>query len=139
MDLEVFRENIKPVREWLAAGAPRVNIGLYTDVGFNMADFISETEPDLDVKDHAGNECGTACCIAGYLALLLRRCGERGPASTLAQYHLGLDDYEAEQLFMGLGYNHNRALDEITPAEALAVIDHAIETGVIDWRVANRV
>lgn len=80
--------------------------------------------------------CGTACCIAGHIALLLGK-----PTSNVevvhevAQEWLQLSNAEAEELFIPQNFW------EKTERDAAAMLYHFADTceaegGVIDWSVA---
>lgn len=138
MDLEKFRKNIKPTLDWLKQGAPHIDEQFgYRDIGFNMGSFIDEGDDEWPIEDYSRQHCGTTCCIAGHVVITacLASGLKRSFRSTeeTAAYYLGLDEDEASMLFYVVG--PPRDLSSITPKQAARVIEHAMETGVIDWSV----
>jgi hypothetical protein len=110
--------------------------------GFNMAAYWAESGLD----DHTGHGCGTVGCIAGWTAMMFdadgnrlpqRSAGECGPladAPTDAAQAMGLSPAAAAELFLASGVD----LRSVTNCEAVAVLRHLAETGMVDWRVACR-
>lgn len=127
MDIEKFKKNIQPTLEWLRAGGDN-------EYKFDMEHFACRSR------------CGTTCCIAGHVALINEMNVDPMRASMLHREaalrdFLGLTIEEAFNLF----YCRPAANDslsswnimaEATPEQAVVVIEHAMETGVIDWEVA---
>lgn len=83
------------------------------------------------------NECGTAACIAGW-AILQFGDDDRKSHRSVAGGLLGLSDEQAIALFDPEGNDGTEAaLNHFTRARAVAVLDHYLETGKIDWRPVN--
>lgn len=91
--------------------------------------------------NHAAHTCNTPACIKGWAeALFAHRDMDLRDTGAL----IGLDDQESSDLFQG-GYALQNAcvslrvkqLDEVTTAQAVAVLDHYLLTGRIDWRAAR--
>lgn len=136
-------ENMKKLRNHLQA----VKDGTDGPVGFNMRVW-TPTKAVIDgfgglervYADHSGHDCGTVCCIAGHVALLEGyNTGPNAPrlydleVEHFARDYLGLDEWSSNRLFApGFAYN----IRNITLGDALRVIDHAIETGTVDWQEA---
>jgi hypothetical protein len=78
--------------------------------------------------------CGTACCIGGWAQKLYlpEYVGEHVEA---AGECIGLTRSQAAALFYPSGIDV--AYDDITLPHAVAVLDHYLETGDIDWAVAT--
>lgn len=80
-------------------------------------------------------ECGTVACIAGWASMVLGCDAERETHLQAAARHFGLDyDYARRNLFIPNG-SVSRAYSA-TPAQAVLVLDHLLNTGDADWRVA---
>ena len=113
----------------------------------------AEVSPDVAAKMHVATlrdflaalllyefdmtqwRCGTAACIGGWASTLANEGGEvrsSGEQWNDAVSYLGLTEKQARNLFMPDGWEH----DERSPAEAVAVLDHYLATGKIDWSVA---
>lgn len=125
------RENVKRVRDFLAELPPE---------RFDMRALISRGDHDLWLKGDAAfsvlNECGTAACIAGWAIYILI------PGAT--------SDLGAEGLYGLLGITPEQGVDLFEPdgfmepgrytiAQAVAVLDHLLATGKVDWSVAEGV
>lgn len=85
------------------------------------------TGGDAPISMNAFPECGTAACISGWAQLLF-------PAD--ADDVFGLESHEACELFMPRGWDDDKAYHLYTRARAVAVLDHLINTGEVDWSVA---
>jgi len=98
------------------------------------------------------NECGTSACIAGWAAvlgtgkpLMIRRTSwgedvtthEYGSIGEYAGEWLGLDAITENDLFYGEGDGYVVNLNDIDRAWAIRTLKHLLETGEVDWRVAN--
>lgn len=108
-------DNIKRVRDHIA-GLP--------DTLLDMAFFSMETS------------CGTSHCIAGWARCLLAPRSRRTD-SAVAQDLLGLSSDEAHDLFYCGGADDNDPAWLSKPSQAVAVLDHLIATGEVDWSVAR--
>jgi hypothetical protein len=103
------------------------------DLGFNMALLNGEGSADL-----SGHECGTVACIAGWTCAVAKI----APSFEGAREFLGLErkqssvsDYHNGNLFFpDLKSDHWDA----TPSQAVAVLRHLAETGIVDWSVASK-
>ena len=130
-------ELLKRIRNWIATPKPG-------EPNFNMGNFIyADIEPDENGEDHW---CNTCCCIAG--AAVVFGAGDfearmdRALSSAVEDgrwgFELSIED-EATEL---LKLDNKRALSlfydgmDAKPAHAIAVIDHLIETGEVDWGIA---
>ena len=99
-------------------------------VGFNMNYY--------DVKDHtdySDTECGTVCCMAGYLNRYWKLdCASPG---SLAD-RIGMTEDECDALFYALEPGTLRAaadLPHITPDQAARVLRHFLMTREVNWDV----
>lgn len=95
--------------------------------------------------DKAANTCGTCACIGGWAALLFELYHDevsKTPCinTEIVGQHLGLSSHNAWALFYPPGRLNtgSREFDayQATPAQAVKVLDHYLETGAINWRVA---
>ena len=108
-------------------------------LGFNMCVFGAKADSAFaDRTDKSGHGCGTVACIAGTARTL--RTGRiflirvsRFRWSKEADW-LGLDENDANELFFAAAANID--LEDIEPAQAVAVLRHLAETGKVDWSVA---
>jgi len=109
--------NLIRLRDFLATLAPeRFNI---TRLYYPSSDVFEETK------------CGTAACIAGWACTIL---GEPHGARFEAQRVLGLNDEQGIALFCP--YHYQEEPHKYTLPRAVAVLDHLIATGEVDWSVA---
>lgn len=78
-------------------------------------------------------ECGTTACIGGWIDRVWP--SPPGDARSLeaAGELLGLDGSASWSLFIGAG---GLDYDDITPTTIVAVLDHLLLTGKVDWAVA---
>jgi hypothetical protein len=74
--------------------------------------------------------CGTACCIAGWTAKLF----DVDPGMNQAGAVLGLGGVPASDLFLGFG--SPTPLTSLQQSDAVAVLDHLLQTGEVDWAAA---
>jgi hypothetical protein len=93
------------------------------------------------------HECGTTCCIGGYVNLLVApknnvvvhsAFGPRNIRSEItAQEALGIDRPTASSLFYPGGFHYLLDIDweAITKKQAAKVVRHFLETGTVDWNV----
>ena len=109
-------------------------------MGFNM-NYVREISASSE-EDMTGHGCGTVSCIAGWtLAIdsdfkIDKKITPDDPLWKGAAAHLlGLDKEAAHNLFMAVGAAD---IEEVTPAEAIAVLRHLAETGEVDWSLAAR-
>lgn len=117
------------------------------ELGFEMSRYINKGYDDAPVFDYKGDECGTAACIAGHIALLEsggddekvwdREDGPKG----LARKFLGLTHDQAELLFIPhhtdltpVNAVKRNTLSDVTLPWAIRTLKHLLETGKIDWR-----
>lgn len=117
--------NIKRVRD-VIAGLP--------DERFDMRDLYrkngEETHPTSAGAGSLVRECNTAACIAGWTVALLAPEEARAADAVTAMYLLGLDERQRGALFMPPGYHQ---AGRYSRAQAVAVLDHLIETGEVSW------
>lgn len=129
------------VAEWLELGAPHVEISK----GFEISEFDMET-----VVSSNGNDCGTACCIAGAICqfemLGLDKRDASGnlewnnPEGTEGAFYmvrdfLGMEDLQAHKLFEPFNIDIE-PFEYNNPKIAAKVIRTFIKTGVVDWDAA---
>jgi hypothetical protein len=124
----------------------------YVKHDFASGDLTVDADGDLydtsmDVKLHVNGKqpkgtdwCGTCCCNAGMTIMLFEPLtywdkSPRFPAYQLAQKLLGLDDDEAEQLFIPDPRFCPLDWEKVTPEQSADVIDNLIATGKVDWFV----
>ena len=77
------------------------------------------------------HDCGTPACIAGY-ASLMEDADRRTHHMDAAREFLGLSGVQASLLFSAIPYEYP-GFAPPTVDEALAVLDHLIETGKVRW------
>lgn len=118
------RANLIKVRDHIASLPPG---------RFNMRYLFKDRRGERwsDEAPHAQlvHPCGTAACIAGW-TLALFAPNKRGGDADDAQTLLGLDEYQADELFLPQGYRNSR---RYTQARAVRTLDHLIATGEVDW------
>ena len=107
------RENIKRVRDHLAELSPE---------RFDMEVW----GPGPKALRH---DCGASACIAGWAQAIL------SPRSTMdpwwkAERLFELSPEQSADLFLAPGHR------DATTSQAVAVLDHLLETGEVDWSVA---
>lgn len=88
---------------------------------------------ELSVDQIREGSCGTVACLAGHTVALFSEPGEKLHAvniSTLATDFLDLREEEAQALFLPVQF-----MDVTNPKHAVAVLDHLIQTGEIEWDV----
>jgi hypothetical protein len=122
MNVGNIRKVIEAIKAapWMEAGPTRyIPNGKMPD-GFNMSTFLSSTI------------CGTVGCIGGFAACLASK--EAGEAAETHGYnrlradqYLGVDSDTLALLYLPVDAN------DITPDQAVAVLEHLIETGQVDW------
>jgi hypothetical protein len=121
------RENIRRVRDVIASNdAAR----------FSMTALARDHQGySTDAVDILTHRCGTAGCIAGWAVALLM---PGALADTIRAARLfGLDwQTQGRALFCPPGWD---IPDRYTQAQAVAVLDHLIATGEVDWSVAEGV
>ena len=116
------------------------------------------SDPDQYDQGHYVNECGTPACIAGWAVYLSLKPGETlddglvntrvGPFDTVhdrAKKWLGLTENESDEMFNAAPLWEYRGevrygCRYYKPAvqDALAMLDHAIETGEVVWKALSR-
>lgn len=124
------KQNLRDLRD-LIAGLPEKR--------FDMRTLAAVADPHGDLDEHSiaslNGGCDTCGCIAGW-ALALKIAKEGGPLSTWgldrddAADWLGLNSDEGLQLFLPA---HWKTAGYYTKADALATLDHLIETGEVKW------
>lgn len=125
----VVTEVVAPVRDPKSITDPRERVAY-------LRDFLRTLPPErFDMADCGAGvwedpECGSPACMGGWARTLFY------PPSALYRSlrdvgveRLGLDGDQAATLFYGAG-------SATTPAQAVAVLDHYLVTGKIDWAVA---
>jgi hypothetical protein len=135
MTISKGKQALIDVALWLEAGAPHKG-----DVdGFDLSVGVAMRDP----------ACGTVCCIAGALVQFNEPVTEKLKSQMEYddddhEYNWGtvfrrgmaiaeLTEEQAEALFEPDVWDRS----EVTPAEAARVIRHFVETGEVDWGVAN--
>lgn len=104
------RENIQKVRDHIASLPPE---------RLDMYNWFREAE------------CGTVCCIGGWTNLVLGPDEPRERWSvSKARGRLDISYTQADELFFGAGVS-----SAVGPAQAVAVLDHLLETGEVDWSI----
>lgn len=108
-------------------------------VGFHLSAWIAGALADFHEFDPSvilvAEECGTAACIAGYV--VLANDGRRGGSiGNEAERILDIGDVDGGNLFtpriMGKAY------DEVTKEDAIKVLEHYRDTGVVDWNIIGK-
>ena len=142
-------ELLKRVRDWIAE-EDRIE-GL-DGVRFDMDHlFLSEECVPPAARSHF---CGTACCIAGATAVAAldlkgvvthtiltdaivgaSPVGRSPCIDDFAGDQLGLDEGTRDALFYPKVEGYSFGYGDVTRPWAVAVLDHLIETGEVDWRV----
>jgi hypothetical protein len=121
-------ENIKKVRDVIANLPPE---------RFNMAAlFVVDGKavmPERKSPVKLVESCGTAACIAGWTLATFRQ--PKHSDAFEAGNLLDLNYMQRDDLFTPVGYDEG----EYTHAQAVAVLDHLIATGEVDWSVAEQV
>lgn len=131
---------VSGLRDWLSNGAPE--------------DKADGHAFDMDYEWTDG-DCGSACCMAGYVTWLGYQAGEcddpsdisywrgvhacRGtfPVISVAAELLRMPMRDALALFYPSRSDRWLCSDEpITPQEALAALDYFLDHGVVDWDAA---
>jgi hypothetical protein len=136
------RERLKQLADALRAQNLRFD---NHSVGFNMSvyhyEFATDGRPDgIERKTPRGNmpeDCGSVACIAGWTELMFKepKCPFHS-THRKAAYILELTEDEAGLLFcpsyevLSGGYR-----ESIPLSHAVAVLEHAAETGIIDWSI----
>lgn len=131
-----------PNREEFAALADFIEKHEVKRLGFNMANYIAKGA-GLWRQDRSGHRCNTIACLAGWewhrlhgRRLALGAKSDFGLANKMyeeARDALGMTDREATYLFHMDGYMGPYTLGDVTEAQAVAVLRHAVDTGVLDW------
>lgn len=130
----VTKTNLRRVRDFIA-GLPANKFLMCTFGAFAGDDWRAASSQEVK------HGCGTAACIAGWANALLStddipNLGERPFESACAL--LGLQRDDGEMLFWpwNLSDDFDWVSEEATPAQAVRVLDHLIETGEVDWSKA---
>ncbi len=118
-------------------------------LGFNMAYVVERTSAELEDKL---DECGTSCCLIGWVRALRVQAGEldakdarllpgpHGNGFVSETEWLGLDRWGGSELFQPLTefYKSKDFWPTITVPETILVLDHLLATGVVDWQLVVR-
>lgn len=129
--------NVRKLRDTLAAlkaagNERRFDMANYFSYDHGMWEnrLVEVPEHLVDSRPEAG--CGTAACIAGWAQLIGDTDGHSS-ADVFAQEWLGLDDDEAERLFMGLWSPKVNStdfsitgLEDVTLDDAIAELDRML-------------
>lgn len=92
-----------------------------------LRDFLAELPPEkFDIDEWI---CGTTACIGGWAERLFRFPSSASPQTIGA--HIGLTGCQSNELFFEYPDE-----GEVTVSRAVAVLDHYLATGEIDWSVA---
>lgn len=130
-------------------------------IGFNMAVYIGVS--DRSVPDQSGHDCGSVACIAGYAIQLIppaERSKDYTPIADSAARWLDIGYEASTALFLGgdavvdatatrwsapdinqtmkvfssMRYMSSEQLAAITVEQAVDVLEHLRDTGIVDWR-----
>lgn len=112
----------------------------------DLIEFLEHLEPEKFDMAHwfRRTECGSVACVAGWtcwldedLRFLTELQGGGGVViSDAAQKKLGLNDYQASELFEP-GFATRSFEPNRTPRQAAAVLRHFLDTGVVDWDMCD--
>jgi hypothetical protein len=138
-------ENIKLVRDHIASLPPeRFNMQCYVGLrgdddedGPSIRDFEPEGATNLTALE---GSCGTCACIAGWTLALLNPDDPQSERPIMdAGMALGLDETAAARLFEPNNHDpgFRNLLFFVRQDEAVAVLDHLIATGEVDWSVTR--
>lgn len=134
---------------------------------FDMEDYIHVPKGDARPADEIDPICGSVACIAGWAVLRAIETGDLPNAKLVsrtlpyrgtvwditnkrihfwAQDWLGLTKEGADQAFTlsnvdelpRVFWNEDHRLADVTAQDAVAMLRHYAETGVVDWRVIER-
>lgn len=125
------RENIKIVRDHIASLPPE-----RFDMRFTFGDSgrVNERWYEHSVTAHELlHPCGTAACIAGWALAVLTPDSKKRLSSDDAANLFGIDHHAGDTLFMPDGFSDP---GRYTQPQAVAVLDHLLATGKVDWSVA---
>ena len=115
------QQYLKPVLDWLEAGAPHTKHNLT----FNMAQFAGPRA-----------NCGTVCCIAGATAqfngLETESDNAAGQCFEIGDM-IGLTREQANKLFFADGFGRNYLLEDIPVEVAAETLRNFMKTGEIVW------
>lgn len=84
------------------------------------------------VSDAVAGDCGTPACIGGWARALFKVRDDL----RVVGFHLGLSEEDSGELFYWLNTAPDLTYDDVTLPMAVAVLDHYLATGKIDWSVA---
>lgn len=123
-----------PVRDPKSITDPRERVAYLRDFLRALPAARFDMQQSGSYADARAGECGTASCIGGWARAIFQM-----PVS-LAEVAeaLGLSDGQADDLFYPVGdmRNGEGAIFSRDPMNAVAVLDHYLATGKIDWSVA---
>jgi hypothetical protein len=120
------RDRMIQLRDFLAA---------LPDERFSMRHVFTAKDKDIYHLEQF-HECGTAACIFGYACVLWPEVSDGMNQFPIVE-HLWLSNKEACQLFTPPGWYDDKDAKQYTRAMAVAVLDHFLATGKIDWSVAT--
>ena len=122
-------ENLKSLVEKIEALRPVIYLCDDDEVnqGFNMGSFNFPCGSPSCIAGHA--------CAIGYNLASYRWIHQNVAWTTAAAMWLEIDIETAEALF--LGKEAPADIQSLTPSDAIAVINHLIETGEVDWNIVG--
>ena len=122
-------------RDWLRKGGDDGKLHFHMNYIYRDMDKDGRPPNVLDSVD-----CGTVCCIAGYVAAAMYRDDKMEPkpeeythamrAAEMLGKRLGMDVKDAEELFLPSVGN----FDHISPAYAADVLDDYLAGNGVNWR-----
>lgn len=122
------RENIIKVRD-VIAGLPAER--------FDMVDYVGYVGVEWRGPVNLKNDCDTCACVAGWVTAVIPGFDREGVAYfRFATRAFDLDRTVARSLFLPEGSVAGGLVYTATPAHAVAVLDHLLETGKVDWDAA---
>jgi hypothetical protein len=121
------KENIRKLRG-VIAGLPDKRFDMSVWVGRRLSN--GQLFSIFGRSDELIHDCGTAGCIGGWAEALMREAKSRRRS---ARSWLGLTEAQEGSLFMPPGWNG----DGFARSQAVAVLDHLLKTGKVDWSVAG--
>lgn len=112
------------------------------DIGFNMRHLNN-----IKAKDHTGHQCGTSCCIAGWIHILYDENGNKrtkyGVRKNLNNQEHRSFAYGAKAMDIDLGtavdlfWPYSMDYNELTSKQAVKVLRNFAETGKVDWHIRS--
>jgi hypothetical protein len=124
------RENIQKVRDHIASLPPeRFDVSRFFGLG---SDELPEDAETAKAGQFVTN-CGTTACVGGWTLAVLDPEHSIFGAPVRAAELLGIDRSEARELFYG------GICVSAEQRQAVAVLDHLLATGEVDWSVTEQV